>query len=118
MSLTRIGDSSCTMARVDIEGTSGDDRAATRRAFDAMIAVHEVEVADVHDRIPLSLRTERLADQIKLFEYAGYRVESSTQVQAVLVRPHRRILSKVLGAGKTAHRVTITIDREGAVRLS
>ena len=84
--------------------------------------------------VPVALRAERLAVQIASFERAGYRLETTAGFHAVMVRqsPRRRFRSALivvataglylmpllLGAGRTHHRVVISVDGSGAVRMA
>jgi hypothetical protein len=89
---------------------------------------------DAHEAVPFELRAERLARQVQSFERAGYRLETHAALQAVVVKPRSSrqwrtallivgtaglyLVPLLLGAGRTYHRVAITVDRSGAVRLS
>lgn len=86
------------------------------------------------DAVPFQIRAERLARQVQSFERAGYRLETQSALQAIVVKPTERrparsatlivvtlglyLIPLVLGIGKSYHRVAITVDRSGAVRLA
>lgn len=84
--------------------------------------------------VPFEVRAERLSRQVHLFERAGYRLETQASLQAVVVKPRRPrplraallvvgtlglyVVPLLLGAGRSYHRVAITVDGSGAVRLA
>jgi hypothetical protein len=86
------------------------------------------------DAVPFAIRAERLARQVQYFERAGYVLETASALQAVVARPVGRralrsallviataglyLVPLALGSGRTYHRVAITVDRSGSVRMS
>lgn len=84
--------------------------------------------------IPESVRTERLDAQIRSFGRAGYQLETRSGMQAVVIKPRERravrdavltigtlglaALPALLGTRRVYHRVVITVDPSGAVRLA
>jgi hypothetical protein len=79
--------------------------------------------------VPIDLRADRLTRQIENFERAGYRLETRSALQAVVVKPRERSRARTalltigtvgiapLLAKKSFHRVVITVDRSGSVRF-
>lgn len=85
----------------------------------------------VREAVPFEVRAERLARQVQLFERAGYRLETQSALQAIVVKPVTRraaraallaiataglyLVPLLAGAGKRYHRVAITVDAAGVV---
>jgi hypothetical protein len=107
---------------------------ASEPAFDGAGPERDPSGTHVGLPVPFELRAERLARQVQSFERAGYRLETQSALQAVVVkrgetRPLRTVLlvlataglylvPVLLGASRTYHRVVITVDGSGAVRLA
>jgi hypothetical protein len=86
------------------------------------------------EAVPVEIRADRLTQQILNFERAGYRLETRSALQAVLVKPRERrplrsallsigtlglyLVPLVLGARRAYHRVVVTVDRSGSVRFA
>lgn len=83
---------------------------------------------------PAIVLEQRLAAQIRSFERAGYRLETRTRDQAIVAKPREKrplrdaaliigtcglyALPLALGARRIFHRVVITVDQFGEVRLA
>lgn len=92
------------------------------------------ELVEQDGTIPFEIRAERLARQVQSFERAGYTLETQSAMQAIVVktadrRPLRTamlivataglfLIPLLSGAGRSRHRVVITVDRSGAVRFA
>lgn len=84
--------------------------------------------------IPVEIRLERLDAQIRSFERAGYRLETRAGMQAIVTKRRERrplrdgalaigtlglaLVPSILGVRPIYHRVVITVDAGGAVRLA
>jgi len=84
--------------------------------------------------VPTDIRSERLTQQIHLFERAGYRLETMAGMQAVVAKPRQRrvlrdlalvvataglyLVPLLAGPRTSYHRVAITIAPDGAVRIA
>lgn len=118
-----------TIAR-DTASEQGFDDVRPQRAAGAPIASEML----VQEPVPVEIRADRLTRQITHFERAGYRLETRSALQAVVVKPREArplrdallvvatlgltLLPRVFGAGRVYHRVVITVDRRGAVRFA
>jgi len=112
------------------QGFHGDDAGVTRW-WDG--AKWTPKLDQDEEIVPESMKRERLEAQIRSFMRAGYRLETQTGLQAVVRRagrsPMRRDavllvataglwLIPMLRSGRRAHRVVITVDHLGSVRLA
>ncbi|MGT2425240.1 hypothetical protein [Amnibacterium kyonggiense] len=102
-----------TIAR-DAASGSGHDSVGIRRSSGQMPAS---ELLD-DETIPVELRADRLTRQIESFERAGYRLETRTALQAVVVRHRNGGFISTLLRPRRHHRVAITVDRSGIVRFA
>jgi hypothetical protein len=119
-----------------VAAADGDDEAMTI-ARDFTARPGSEDGADLHGSdasVPALVRADRLAQQVAFFERAGYHLETGSGFQAVVVKPSEPrplraavlavataglwLLPGLLGAGKRYHRVVISVDRSGSVRLA
>lgn len=121
--------SAMTIAR-GAASSRGSEGAEPTRAFTGDMPASELLLDDA---VSIDLRADRLTRQIESFTRAGYRLETRSALQAVVVKPREPrplrtallstatlglyLLPRALGRRSAYHRVVITVDRSGEVRF-